>query len=85
MSIGIRVTASTLPSATATTSTITVSGRRMAKTIGFMGSVRSGDRVRRSSPFRLLGDGPSAQSGQSALGSKFMMRDAGSVGICGRR
>ena len=30
------VTARTLPSATATTSTMTVSGRRMAKTIGFM-------------------------------------------------
>ena len=48
MSIGIRVTARTLPRATATTSTITVIGRRRAKTIGFMGSVRSGDRVRRS-------------------------------------
>ena len=40
MSIDIWVTARRLPSATATTSTITVSGRRMAKTIGFMGSVR---------------------------------------------
>ena len=37
MSIDIRVTASRLPSATATTRTITVNGRRMAKTIGFMG------------------------------------------------
>src|SRR5437868_4617799 len=37
MSIGMRVTARTLPSPTATTATITVSGRRMAKTMGFIG------------------------------------------------
>src|SRR3954452_9106710 len=36
MSIDIRQSASPLPSATATTSTMTVSGRRMAKRIGFM-------------------------------------------------
>src|SRR5271170_5657022 len=42
MSIDIRVTAKRLPSATALTSTITVYGRLMAKTIGFIGSVRSG-------------------------------------------
>jgi hypothetical protein len=41
MSIAIRDTASTLASATATTSTITVNGRRMAKTIGFMSSIQS--------------------------------------------
>src|SRR4051812_9065693 len=39
MSIGMRRTARTLPSATATTATITVSGRLMAKSIGFMGSL----------------------------------------------
>ena len=36
----LRVTASPLPSTTATTSTMTVKGRRMAKVIGFMGWVR---------------------------------------------
>src|SRR5437764_3003490 len=36
MSIDIRSTARTLPRATATTATITVIGRRIAKTIGFM-------------------------------------------------
>ena len=36
MSIGIRESASPLPRATATTATITVSGRLMAKTIGFI-------------------------------------------------
>ena len=40
MSIAIRVTASALPGTTATTTTMTVKGRRMAKVIGFMGWVR---------------------------------------------
>src|SRR4051812_48124647 len=39
MSMGIRRSASPLPRATATTATITVSGRLMAKTMGFIGSV----------------------------------------------
>ena len=37
MSIAIRVTASTLPSTVAMTSTMTVYGRRMAKVIGIHG------------------------------------------------
>src|SRR5688500_2867978 len=44
MSMGIRRTASPLPRATATTATMTVMGRRMAKLIGFMArSVRWGE------------------------------------------
>src|ERR1035437_10255375 len=42
MSIDIRDTASRLPSATVTTATITVNGRRMANEIGFM---KAGPRV----------------------------------------
>ena len=85
MSIDIRLTASRLPSATATTSTITVSGRLMAKTIGFMSSVRSGKGAGQSAVPADSATVRSGQSGQSAFGSKFMMREAGWLGIWGRR
>ena len=83
MSTDILVTARMLPSTTATTTTITVSGRRMAKTIGFMGWVL---RERKAAMASAVRERPRPlQSGQSARGSKFMMRDVGSAGILGRR
>ena len=58
MSIGIRRSASPLPRATATTATITVSGRLMANTIGFMAQTLFG-----------AGRGGSNRSGSSCFGS----------------
>ena len=45
-----------------------------------MGSIRGNERVRRIA-LRVGSEGSRAQSGQLALGSKFMMPEAGSVGI----
>src|SRR5262245_20780050 len=53
-SIAIRATATRLARATATTRTMIVSGRRMAKTIGFMVSIPSDSERCRLAPSALL-------------------------------
>src|SRR5690348_8463673 len=79
MSTGIRRLASTLPRATATTPTMTVQGRRMAKTIGFIDSslARSGASVsdrRSATPCSEGPVGPGVEVDDARLG---LARDPG--------